>query len=102
MSFTVIVEAGAERDWHEVVMFYDEREPGVSQRLNLAVREMLHTLAQQPDRFRRASRLARKASLPQPWPYSIYFTINEQYREVKVVAIWHGARNPAELRRRLK
>jgi hypothetical protein len=31
-----------------------------------------------------------------------YFTINVEHREVKILAIWHGARNPAELRRRLK
>jgi len=40
--------------------------------------------------------------MPEPWPYSIYFTINKEHREVKVVAIWHGSRNPVELRRRLK
>jgi hypothetical protein len=33
MTFSVIVEADAERDWHEAVVFYDEREPGVSHRL---------------------------------------------------------------------
>jgi plasmid stabilization system protein ParE len=102
MPFTVIVGADAERDWNEAVMFYDEREPGVSQRLNVAVRETLQTLSRQPERFRLASRLTHKATMPRPWPYSIYFTINTQHEEVKVLAIWHGARNPAELRRRLK
>jgi plasmid stabilization system protein ParE len=33
---------------------------------------------------------------------SVYFAVNEEHQEVKVLAIWHGARNPAELRRRLK
>ena len=28
MTFTVIVEADAERDWDKAVMWYDEREPG--------------------------------------------------------------------------
>jgi plasmid stabilization system protein ParE len=99
MTFTVIVGADAERDWHEAVMFYDEREPGVSHRLNVAVRSVLNSLAQQPERFSHATTLTHKAKVPQPWPYSIYFTINTEHREVKVLAIWHGARNPAELRR---
>jgi len=102
MTFTVIVEGDAERDWQEAVMFYDEREPGISRRLNAAVREMLHTLARQRERFRLASRLTHKAKMPPPWPHSVYFTIDKEHREVKVVAIWHGARNPAELRQRLK
>jgi plasmid stabilization system protein ParE len=36
------------------------------------------------------------------WPYAIFFAVNEAHHEVKVIAVWHGARNPAELRRRLK
>jgi plasmid stabilization system protein ParE len=102
MTFTVIVEADAEQDWDEAVTWYDKREPGVSHRLNIAIREILHTLARQPERFFRATRLTHKAKMPPPWPYSVYFTINTEHREVKVLAIWHGARNPAELRRRLK
>lgn len=102
MTFTVIVEGYAERDWHEAVTFYDECEAGVSQRFNIAVREMLHTLSRDPERFRLYTRLTHKAKMPRPWPYSVYFTINAEYREVKILAIWHGARNPAELRRRLK
>jgi plasmid stabilization system protein ParE len=102
MTFTVIVEADAERDWDEAVIWYDEREPGVSHRFNVAMRAVLHTLARQPERFSLATRLTHKAKVPPPWPYSIYFTINTKHLEVKVLAIWHGARNPAELRRRLK
>jgi len=102
MTFTVVMEADAERDWHEAVTWYDEREPGVGARLNLAIRTVLQTLAQQPERFPRASRLTHKVKVPPPWPYSVYFAVNQKHREVKVLAIWHGARNPAELRRRLK
>ena len=102
MTFTVITDADAEQDWHKAVMWYDEGEPGVGARLNLAIRAVLHTLAQQPERFTRATRLTHKAKVLPPWPYSVYFTINTEEREVKVLAIWHGARNPAELRRRLK
>ena len=102
MRFLVIVEADAEQDWDEAVMWYDDHEPGVSQRLNIAIRAVLHTLADQPERFSRATRLTRNAKMLSPWPYSVYFTINEEHREVKVLAIWHGARNPEELRRRVK
>jgi plasmid stabilization system protein ParE len=102
MTFKVITEAEAERDWHEAVMWYDEREPGVGDRLNVAIRAVLQTLARQPERFSRATRLTHKAKMPPPWPYSVDFTVNTEHREVKVLAVWHGARNPAELRRRLK
>jgi len=102
MTFKVIAEAEAKRDWNEAVDWYDEREPGLGLRLDEALRTFLQSLSQKPERFSRATRLTRKAKVPPPWPYSVYFTINAEHQEVKVLAIWHGARNPARLRRRLK
>ncbi|HUA67860.1 MAG TPA: type II toxin-antitoxin system RelE/ParE family toxin [Candidatus Saccharimonadales bacterium] len=102
MTFTVIVEDEAERDWDEAVAFYDERESEISHRFNAAVRDLLHTFSRQPERFRLCTPLTHKAKIPEPWPYSVYFTINLEHREVKILAIWHGARNPVELRSRLK
>jgi plasmid stabilization system protein ParE len=102
MTFKVIAEAEAKRDWNEAVEWYEERESGVGLQLDDAIRKFLQTLSRKPERFRFASRLSRKAKVPAPWPYSVYFVINTAFREVKVLAIWHGARNPAELRRRLK
>ena len=54
-----------------------------------------------PERFPLATRLTRKAKILGRWPYSIYFTVNVEHREIKVLAIWHGSRNPAELMGRL-
>ena len=34
MTFNVITEAEARRDWNEAVDWYDDREPGVGLRLN--------------------------------------------------------------------
>jgi plasmid stabilization system protein ParE len=102
VTFKVIAEAEAKLEWNEAVDWYEKREPGVGLRFDDAVRAFLQTLARDPERFRFATRLTRKAKLPRPWPFSVYYTINEEFREVKVLAIWHGKRNPAELRPRLK
>ncbi len=102
MTFKVIIEDEARRDWNEAVDWYEKREPGLGLRFNDALRDFLQTLSYEPERFRPVTRLTRKANIPRPWPYSAHFVINEEHREVKVVAIWHGARNPAQLRRRVK
>jgi len=96
MTFKVIAEAEAKRDWNDL------RQPGVGLRFDGAIRTFLQTLANQPDRFRLATRLTRLARMPKPWPYLVYLTINREFREVKVLSIWHCKRNPAELRKRLK
>ena len=102
MSFRVVIEAEAEREFAEAVDFYDEREPGVGQRFARELRAFFKTVSARPERFPFASRFTRKAKLPKPWPYSVYFAIKPETSEVVISTIWHGKRNPAELRRRLK
>ena len=102
MTFNVIADAEAKREWNEAVDWYEERETGVGWRFDDELQAFLQTLFQDPERFRLATTLTRKARMPEPWPYSIYFTVNTEHREVKILAVWHGSRNPAELRRRLK
>lgn len=101
MTFAVIAEGAAKREWNEAVDWYEARESGVGLRFNDALRTFLQFLARDPERFPLITRLTRKARMPRPWPYSIYFAVNTMHCEIKVVAIWHGARSPAVLRRRL-
>jgi plasmid stabilization system protein ParE len=102
MSFRVVIEAEAEREFAEAVAFYDEREPGVGQRFAHELLAFFKTVCDDPERFPLASRLTRKAKFPKPWPYSVFFAIKRETSEVVISTIWHGARNPTDLRRRLK
>jgi plasmid stabilization system protein ParE len=102
MSFRVVIEAEAEREFAEAAAFYDEREPGVGQRFTKDLQAFFRTVCQDPGRFPFASRLTQKAKMPEPWPYSVFFAVKRHTSEVIISTIWHGARNPAELRRRLK
>ncbi len=102
MTFKVIAEAEAKREWNEAVDWYEGQEIGVGWRFDDELQAFLQTLAHNPERFRIAARLTHKAKMPEPWPHSIYFTINTEHREVIILAIWHSARNPEELKRRLK
>ena len=100
MKFTVIVDGPAEQDWLDAVTWYEEQKPGLSQQLNVEIFNCLSALSVNPKRFRFFGRQMRKAKIPD-WPFSVFFTINTIHREVKVIAIWHGSRNPSILRRRL-
>ena len=102
MSFRVVIEEEAEREFADAVVFYDEREPGVGQRFAKELQVFFQKVCQDPERFPFASRLTQKAKMPDPWPYSVFFVVKRQTSEVIISTIWHGSRNPAELRRRLK
>ena len=90
--FTVITEAEAEREWHQAVAYYEERQPGVGLRLNDRIRAVLQTLAREPERFPLATRLTRKTKILGRWPYSLYFTVNAEQQEVTVLAICASTR----------
>ena len=102
MNFRVVIEEEAEREFAEAVAFYEERKKGLGQRFARDVYDAFQKVCEDPKRFPPASRLTRKAKIPPPWPYSIYYAIKAETREIVISTVWHGARNPADLKRRLK
>lgn len=101
MTFRVVIEQEAEREFAEAVDFYDAREPGLGQKFARDVYGVFREACRSPERYPLSSRLTRKAKLLH-WPYSVHFTTKAETAELAIIAIWHGSRNPAELRRRLK
>ena len=101
MSFRVIHDTEATFEFREAVAWYEGQADGLGVRFVLAVDAVIAAIASQPLRFSKDGQKARKARVL-GWPYSVYFVINETHSEIKVIAVWHGARNPAALRRRLK
>ncbi len=100
MSFRVIHDSEATYEFREAVGWYEGQADGLGVRFVLAINKVMAAISSHPFRFPEAGRHGRKARI-RGWPYSIYFAINEAHSEIKVVAVWHGARKPAELRRRL-
>jgi len=102
MNFRVAVEEEAELEFVEAVHFYDGRQPGVGQRFARDLHAFFKVVCNNPERYRLVSRLTRKARLPKPWPYSVFFVIKHETSQVIISTIWHDSRNPKELERRLK
>jgi hypothetical protein len=100
MTFRVIHDSEAVLEFREAVAWYEGQVDGLGVRFTLEVDAVIAAIVSQPLRFCKIGRKVRKARI-HDWPYSIYFVVNEPRSEIKVVAIWHGARNPDELRRRL-
>ena len=101
MSFRVIHDTEAAFEFREAVAWYESQTEGLGVRFTLEVDAVIATISSQPFRFSKAGRKVRRTQVL-GWPYTIYFVVNEAHSEIKVIAIWHGSRNPAELQRRLK
>ena len=101
MTLQVIFEEEAEAELNEAIVWYDSQADGVGQRFSSDAQATLSEAAREPGRFSFAGPTTQKIKMLD-WPYSIYFTLLEDSPVMIVVSVFHGARNPAELRRRLK
>lgn len=101
MSLQIRQEAEAAAEFQEASAWYEAQASGLGTRFVLAVDKVVSAICAQPLHFPKAGAISRKARVL-GWPYTIYFVFNEGAQEIKVIAVWHGKRNPAELRRRLR
>ncbi|HEY5345524.1 MAG TPA: type II toxin-antitoxin system RelE/ParE family toxin [Verrucomicrobiae bacterium] len=101
MSFGLIIEADVREEMRDAGDWYESRETGVGGRFAVAVDQYLQQILSDPFRYPKAGPTTHKAKIL-GWPYSIFFTILEEQRLVKIIAVWQGNQDPAELRRRLK
>jgi plasmid stabilization system protein ParE len=101
MSYPLIITPDAARDIEEACAWYDEQQIGVGKRFVLAVRLRLEDILRSPLLPRPFGRKAvRKLRVPH-WPYSIYYRIINE-KELRIVAVVHGARDPKYLNYRLR
>ena len=101
MSFRVVHDAAATMEFREAVAWYEVESEGLGLRFVLEVQAVMEAISSHPLFFSKAGRKSRKARVIN-WPYTIYFVVIEAHQEVKVTAVWHGARDPADLQKRLK
>ncbi len=101
MKFRVVFDTEAEAELNEAIVWYDSQTDGVGQRFATEVRTALSEAVGDPQRFPFAGPTTQKIKVL-GWPYSIYFTLLESQAQLIVISVFHGARNPEELRRRLK
>jgi plasmid stabilization system protein ParE len=101
MSFALGFEPEAREEMRVAGDWYELHQPGLGGRFAMVLDSCLEAIVSDPLRYPKAGPTTHKAKIS-GWPCSVYFTVLEERRLVIVVAVWHGSRNPAELRRRLK
>lgn len=80
------------------IAWYDERGPGLGDRLRAAVDERLDAIAASPERFGRAFEDFRFARVKR-FPYLVLFRIRQSV--VQIVGVFHTASDPSKWRREM-
>ena len=100
MRREIIFEPGAQVELQEAAFWYEAQQQGLGDEFEAEVSSVLAQIDQTPLRFRSIGNAIRKAQLKKFSKYSIYYYVTSSH--LGVVAIHHGARDPEELKRRLK
>lgn len=100
MSRQIIFDPEARLEFENAVAWYDERQPGLGDRFEAEIHATFHRILQSPERFRHVSKTIRVAKVEVFKKYSVYFRVEPDF--IGVVSVFHGARNPAALKRRLR
>ena len=100
MRRQVIFDREARVEFEDAVAWYNEREPGLGDRFTDEVNATIQRILKDPERFPLSGRTVHKARLETFDKYNIHFRIKPDF--IGVVAVFHGARKPGQLRRRLK
>lgn len=100
MSRQVIFDSEARLEFEEAVIWYDEQRPGQGDQFETEVHATIQRILKNPGRFRFVSENIRMARVEVFRKYGVFFRVMPDF--IAIVSVFHGARNPAELRRRLK
>ena len=100
MRFPVLFKPTARLEFDEAVAWYQSARPGLGEEFKLEVKATLRRALENPDIFQRVRGRAQKIRLQRFKKYAIFFAVKDD--AFAVLAVFHAARNPAELERRLK
>jgi len=100
MPRKIIFDVEARLEFEDAVVWYNEREPGLGYRFEAELHAALQRILRDPERFQLISGTIHKAGVEVFDKYKIYFRIEPDF--IGIVSVFHGARDPSELRRRLK
>jgi plasmid stabilization system protein ParE len=100
MPRRIVFEQEARLEFEEAILWHDDQQPGLGDRFETEIHETFSRILQSPERFPFAGKTVRKARVEVFESYSVYFSIEPEF--IGIVSIFHGARDPEELRRRLK
>lgn len=99
MSLQLAFRRDAELEFFDAIAWYEHERPGLGREFAREVMHALEHALDQPQLFRTARGPARKIRLKRFKAYSLYFAVKDDV--LSVISVFHGSRNPAELRRRL-
>jgi plasmid stabilization system protein ParE len=92
MSRRLKIRDAAEEEFNDAADWYFVRDPPTSDRFVSAIQNTLETIKRNPHVFPIVSGNLIRGAIVRDFPYSIYFTVDEDL--ISILSIFHHSRNP--------
>ena len=101
MDYSIIISPPAEVELHQIQEYYDNLVFGLGKQFILKFEETLKFLETHPYLYSIIKDEIRKAVM-NDYPYSIFYSVDNQKEEVEILAIIHNRRDPKYWKKRIK
>lgn len=99
--YRILISGDAEADLDETIEWYSDRQAGLGFDFAVRVEEALEHLEQNPLQYQLLDRENRMVQTKQ-FPFSIFYWVDEEKREVNVFAIVHQSQPPGFWQKRTR
>jgi plasmid stabilization system protein ParE len=93
LHFSAILSTRAQKEVSVSWEWYEERSLGLGDRFLEAVKAKIREIEKEPFNYSARYKEYRETSLDS-FPYQIVFRINQRKKSIRIVSLFHSARNP--------
>ncbi len=101
MEYDLVLATDAIQDIDEAIEWYEAQKEGLGIRFALSFKESVRFLENNPQMYAKIFEEVRRV-LVRSFPYSAYYLIEENKKEVLIFAVVHNSRNPQIWQGRVK
>jgi plasmid stabilization system protein ParE len=104
MSYTIKLRLQTIADFEEACHWYRDKSIETEDKFKKAFRERLSDIAENPEaygvRFEKGTYKVRAVNVKK-FPYLIFYIVNNVQQTVRIIALWHDARDREKLKTRI-
>lgn len=92
-NYKVIVSEPAKSDLRNAAQYYNSQQRGLGTKFLRAIKDSILIIRNHPEAFQIRFNDIR-IGIPNKFPYLIFYNVNYDNNEIRIIAILHSAQNP--------
>jgi toxin ParE1/3/4 len=86
----------AEQEFDDSIAYYENQRAGLGVEFRTVIEQLFQTIADNPERFCKASGDVRRAVVVRRFPFAVHFLIEPE--RIVVLSVFHTSRDPKQLK----